>query len=81
MVTDYIELNNHMDAVKEIYAEIGIDFTKESLEQDWKYNYLTLNECRNGRNVLWYKDSLYDLAIYVDTLVFLTDDEIEEQLC
>lgn len=78
--TKFEELNEHMDAVKEIYEEIGLSMTKENVETDYACDYLTLNTGRNGRDILWYMDSLSNIAIYVDTLVILNEDEIEEQL-
>lgn len=81
MLTKYEELNEHMDAVKEIYDELGLNTTQEGVENDYRHDYLTLNTARNGRDVLWYMDSLDNVAIYVDTLVFLNEEEIEKQLC
>ncbi len=65
-------------AEQKIYEILG--FNKPDINNDRKYDYLTENVARNGREVLWYMDESHNLAIYVDTLEQLTDEEIEKEL-
>lgn len=64
-------------ALKKLYEEIGFENVLSDIEND----YLTENSCRNGRDVLWYMDENNNVAIYIDTLEFLTEEEIEKELC
>lgn len=70
-------MNNVLAAITKLYKEIGFEDVLNDIEHD----YLTENTCRNGRDVLWYIDENHNVAIYEDTLEFLTEEEIEEQLC
>jgi len=63
-----------LNALIKLYDEIGLSYT--DVIRDMKYGYLTENTCRNGRDVLWYMD----VCIYIDTLEFLTEAEIDDQL-
>lgn len=76
---DYImmEESKMIEALRALYDELGIEFTLRDVDKD----YLTENTCRNGRKVLWYMDENKCVAIYIDTLEFLTDEEIEKELC
>lgn len=58
----------------------NIELSMENLRGLIKNNTITQNTCRNGREVLWYLDDNYDVAIYLDTLDFLSDEEKNEQL-
>lgn len=66
-------------AIKKLYEEIG--FEDVDVLSDIEHDYLTENTCRNGRDVLWYIDEANNIAIYIDTLEFLTEEEIEKELC
>lgn len=63
---------------QKIYEILGFD--EPNINNDRKHDYLTENIARNGREVLWYMDESYNVAIYVDTLEQLTDEEIEKEL-
>lgn len=65
-------------ALRRLYDALGID--SPDYEEDQAHDYLTENEARNGRGVLWYMDENHNAAIYMDTLELLTAEEIEEQL-
>lgn len=66
-------------ALKKLYDEIGFD--EPHIYDDIENDYVTENKCRNGREVLWYTDESHNIAIYIDTLEFLSEEEIDEQLC
>ena len=70
-------MNSVLAAIEKLYKEIGF----EDVLNDIKNDYLTENTCRNGKEVLWYLDENKSVAIYVDSLEFLTEEDIEEQLC
>jgi len=61
-----------------LYHELNVDF--ENCGDDLQYDYLTLNTARSGREVMWYLDDTECKAIYTDTLEFLTEEEIDEEL-
>ncbi len=71
-------MGNYDKAIKNIYDTLGLD--KPDIKNDRKHGYLTDNVARNGRNVLWYLDETNDIAIYIDTLEQLTEEEIEKEL-
>lgn len=76
------EANNmSSEAIAIIYNIIGIKPDKNQIEQDQEHDYLTVNIARNGKNVIWYLDENYNVAVYTDTLEQLSENEIEEQLC
>lgn len=64
-------------AIKKLYQHLGTDSVIEDIDGDT----LTENQCRNGRNVLWYLDETNNVAIYIDTLELMTEEEIEKELC
>lgn len=66
-------------AIEKVYSVAGIE--SESIFDDIKKDYLTLNTCRNGREVVWYMDESKNVAVYVDTLEVLSNEEIEKELC
>jgi hypothetical protein len=67
-------------ALKELYYFYNFPEDYELVLNDLKHDYLTGNVTRNGREVLWYMDESLNVAIYVDTLEQLTDEEIEKEL-
>lgn len=71
------KLYNEMD----MYYDYSLMDLLEAINRDMELDYLTENECRNKRAVLWYSDENYNEAIYIDTLEFLTEEEIEKELC
>lgn len=68
-----------MKAIQYLYDEINMNI--DSVVDDWNNNYLTINECRNKRLVVWYIDECHNCCIYIDTLDELDEEEIGEQLC
>ena len=71
--------NNTLGAMVKLYERIG--FNEPAVISDIMHDYLTQNETRSGRSVLWYSDIVQNIAIYEDTLEFLTEDEIVSELC
>ncbi len=71
-------MENYNKAIKEIYNILGVN--EPDIENDRKHDYLTDNVARNGRDILWYLDESNNIAIYVDTLERLTEEEIEKEL-
>ena len=67
-----------MDAIKKLYEEIGLTM---NVERDIDKDYLSEMTARNGRKVWWYVDENHNVAIYDDTAEFLTEEEIETELC
>lgn len=57
-------------AVKKIAEELQIEESDE----------ITINTCRNGREVAWYLDESREMCIYIDTLEELTQEEIDKEL-
>lgn len=67
-----------LGAMVKLYDELCMgDFVID----DIKWNLLSENIGRSGRLVLWYNDNTSEAAIYVDTLEFLSDEEIEKEFC
>lgn len=67
-------------ALEKLYKE-GLNFIEYYVISDINDNVLTDNTGRSGRKVLWYNDNTNEAAIYIDTLEFLTNEEIEEEFC
>lgn len=65
-------------AMVALYEELGYG---DYILGDIRCDYLSENIGRSGRLVLWYNDNNSEAAIYVDTLEFLSEEEIEEEFC
>lgn len=68
-----------MKALYKLYGTLGL-IGEADVFSDYFNGYLSEHTARNGRPVLWYMDERNNEAIYTDTLEFLTDDEIEQEL-
>lgn len=68
---------NTLAALRRLYERIGYTDVLTDIAND----HVTENTCRNGRTVLWYMDESRSQAIYTDGLEFLTEEEIESELC
>lgn len=63
-----------LEAIVKLYNRLdGIVF-------DSKDNHFMDVTARNGRDVFWYRDEMYNEAVYVDTLEVLSEEEIEREL-
>lgn len=67
-----------LKAMVMLYEELGYG---EYILDDLKWDVLGEYIGRSGRLVLWYNDNNDEAAIYVDTLEFLSDEEIEKEFC
>lgn len=72
--------NNMIKSIEKLYDELG--FENPHVVDDIKNDILTEACSRNGRRILWYLEPEgKEAAIDVDTMQFLTDEEIEKDLC
>ena len=68
-----------LEAIKKLYE--NLNFEDPDIVRDIKEDYLTAHTTRSGKEVLWYLDeSNNSVAINIDTLELLTDDEIEQEI-
>ena len=65
-------------AIFKMYSDLYGDYS--SVLTDYENNYLSFNEARNGRIVLWLLTESINRAIYVDDLSPLDGYEIAQQL-
>lgn len=65
-----------LKAMVKLYQKKGDSNILDDIEQ----GYLTDNTARSGREVLWYVDEGNNIAMYIDTLEFMSDEEIEKEL-
>ena len=68
-------------AITELMGNVlpfGVD--EESIQEDINNEYITVNECRNHRDVIWYVDEKYNAAVYIDNLEELDEEEITRLL-
>lgn len=68
-----------LEAIKRLYNELGVE--NPDIIADYDHDYISINKCRNGRDCVWYLDESKEACIYIDTLEFMTDEEIEKELC
>lgn len=73
------EVNNMLIALKKLYEELG--YEDPDIISDIEHDFLSNATCRNGKEVLWYMDDSKCMAMYIDTLEFLSEEEIEKELC
>lgn len=69
-------------AILKLYTEINHDFGEEQevvdrINNDLRYDYLTNHTVRN-KKYLWYLDENVSLAIDIETLQIIEDNEIEK---
>ena len=64
-------------AMVELLDIAGIEFDIETFAKD---DSLTINTARNGRDVAWLLTEQKNIAIYVDDLQELSEEEIEREL-
>lgn len=79
-----MEISKLLKGIKKISSDIGYsageNINIDLLINDATSNYLTINTARNGRDVLWYLYNDSNYGIYLDTLEYLTEEEIENEL-
>lgn len=67
-------------AIIEALNEINYELDEESIQSWINDDTITLNTCRNGRDVIWILTENKEVCVYIDDLSFLSEKEIEEQL-
>ena len=71
--------NDFLKALSNLYDELGFD--DPNVIEDIKNDYLSEHTGRSGRDILWYRDEVNDIAIFCDTCEFLKDNGKETELC
>lgn len=67
-------------AIIEALNEINYELDEENIQSWINDDTITLNTCRNGRDVIWILTENKGVCVYIDDLSFLNEKEIEEQL-
>ena len=67
-------------AIIEALNEINYELDEESIQSWINDDTITLNTCRNGRDVIWILTENKEVRVHIDDLSFLSEKEIEEQL-
>ena len=67
-------------AIIEALNEINYELDEENIQLWINDDTITLNTCRNGRDVIWILTENKEVCVYIDDLSFLNEKEIEEQL-
>jgi len=57
-----------------------IEATDERITHYEDCDYLTINTGRNGRDYAWYADESHNIAVDIETLEVLTNQEIDKYL-
>ena len=65
------------EAMVKLLDIAGIESDIETMQRD---DSLTINTARNGRDVAWMLTETQNIAVYVDSLQQLTEEEIEREL-
>lgn len=72
-----------VEAIKEALCNINYDSVADDEERTQAWiddDSITINTCRNGRDVVCILTESDEVAVYIDTLDTLSQEEIEEQL-
>ena len=65
------------EAMVKLLDIAGIESDIETMQRD---DSLTINTARNGRDVAWMLTETQNIAVYVDSLQELSEEEIEREL-
>ena len=68
------------EAMVKLLNIAGIESDIETMQRFVKDDSLTINTARNGRDVAWMLTETQNIAVYVDSLQQLTEEEIEREL-
>ena len=68
-------------AIVTALSEINYELDNNDIQQWINDDTITLNTCRNGKDVVWIITENKEVCVYVDDLSVLDEKEIEEQLC
>lgn len=69
------------EAIVTALSEINYELDNNDIQQWINDDTITLNTCRNGKDVVWIITENKEVCVYVDDLSVLDEKEIEEQLC
>ena len=69
------------EAIVTALSEINYELDNNDIQQWINDDTITLNTCRNGKDVVWIITENKEVCVYVDDLSVLDKKEIEEQLC
>ena len=67
-----------LKAIVVLYRYLGFD--DPDIINDINHDYLSELTTRSGRDVVWYMDESNEACIYIDTLEFLSKEDIEREL-
>ena len=68
------------EAMVKLLDIAGIESDIETMKRFVKDDSLTINTARNGRDVAWMLTENQNIAVYVDSLQELSEEEIEREL-
>lgn len=69
------------EAIDEALSFFNCDLSGDDIQSWIDDDTISLNTCRNGRDVVWILlEDNGEACVYVDSLKKLTDEEIKEQL-
>ena len=77
--TDEPDLLSNRELIQKLYDHIGHDM--DGVENDIKFDFLTQNEGRDGKQYLWYMDSGMMAIIDEDGNISEDHDKIDELFC
>ena len=77
--TDEPDLLGNKELIQKLYDHIGHDM--DGVENDIKFDFLTQNEGRDGKQYLWYMDSGMMAIIDEDGNISEDHDKIDELFC
>jgi len=63
-----------IEAVKKLYTELPFEVTSSA--DDYEHGYLTINHTKEGREFVWYMEGDRSEAVYVDSLEWLDEEDI-----
>lgn len=63
---------------KKLYDYLGFEYSEWSVSCDLEYDYLTINDGRDGKTYLVYVDETHCAAIRVDDGEIVKEDECED---
>ena len=69
------------EAIVTALSEINYELDNNDIQQWINDDTITLNTCRNGKDVVWIITENKEVCVYIDDLSVLDEKEIKEQLC
>lgn len=79
--TDFDFDHKEAEAIYDFYDKyMKCQFKFYQINEDLIDGYLKINQARNGRQVIWFKDESKEVCAYMETLERLSKEEIEKEL-